>query len=311
MAAEPVPYQAWSRTSSALRKYMWSWIAWHSLMVFTPIRSRTPPTGSTKCFGRASILASTFITRCRMASSLGAASAGSSLKTTFNATAKDDATIASRLIVRTGSRFVMSHNHLSNIALFVLSTAAAYGASNPVNTWNELAVQVTLTAGEGAVPESRTLPMVQIAIHDALNSIEHRYQRYAFKGEVCRAASPDAAIAVAAHDALVGAITVATSTGFGTAAQQANAVLFADAERDAELAAPPVTISRALESRSERPQPQPSSICGATTSATSAAQVPSIPGTAPGDWQPTSNPDPRAPRAFPAFSRPHNPVGGW
>ena len=50
MAAEPVPYQAWSLTSSALRKYMWSWIAWHSLMVFTPIRSRTPPTGSTGAF---------------------------------------------------------------------------------------------------------------------------------------------------------------------------------------------------------------------------------------------------------------------
>ena len=207
----------------------------------------------------------------------------------------------------------MSHNHLSNIALFVLSTAAAYGASNPVNTWNELAVQVTLTAGEGAVPESRTLPMVQIAIHDALNSIEHRYQRYAFKGEVCRAASPDAAIAVAAHDALVGAITVATSTGFGTAAQQANAVLLADAERDAELRQLfRMTIPRALESRSERPAA--AAIINLRSNDLSPHQRPRC--RIYREQRPVigslrRTPIPRAPRAFPAFSRPHNPVGGW
>jgi hypothetical protein len=52
---------------------------------------------------------------------------------------------------------------LTKIALLAVSTAA-YGAVDPVSKWNELAVQATLAAGEGAVTQSRTLPIVQVAI---------------------------------------------------------------------------------------------------------------------------------------------------
>lgn len=121
----------------------------------------------------------------------------------------------------------------------VAGSVTVCAAADPVSTWNELAVQATLTAGEGAVPQSRTLAMVQIAIHDALNSIEPRYRRYALTGDFQIGASTEAAIAAAGHDALVAAITLAASAGFGTRAQQATAVRQADAERDAELAAIP------------------------------------------------------------------------
>jgi hypothetical protein len=45
--------------------------------------------------------------------------------------------------------------------------------------------------------------MTHVAIHDALNAIDRRYQPYAFFGHASRRASTDAAVATAAHDVLV------------------------------------------------------------------------------------------------------------
>src|SRR5262245_7806768 len=81
-------------------------------------------------------------------------------------------------------------------------------ATDPVSFWNSIAVPATATAGQGAIPASRTLAIVQIAIHDALNAIDPRYERYAFTGTPPRGASADAAVAAAARDALVGAIAL-------------------------------------------------------------------------------------------------------
>lgn len=41
-------------------------------------------------------------------------------------------------------------------------------AVNPVSKWNEVTVQATYTAGEGGLPQFRSLAIVQVAIHDAL-----------------------------------------------------------------------------------------------------------------------------------------------
>ena len=102
----------------------------------------------------------------------------------------------------------MNHSKLIAIALVVVGSSTMYAAVDPVSNWNTIAVQATLTAGESAVAQSRTLAIVHVAIHDALNSIDSRYERYAFKGDVQTGASVDAAIAAAARDALVGAIAV-------------------------------------------------------------------------------------------------------
>ncbi len=202
----------------------------------------------------------------------------------------------------------MNHTGLITIALLAVSTAG-YGAVDPVSAWNDLAVQATLMAGEGPVPQSRTLPIVQVAIHDALNSIDDRYERYAFKGEVLAGASPEAAIAAAAHDAIVGAITVATSAGFGTAAQQANAVAMVDAERDAELAAIPDGYPK--DAGIAIGQAAAAAIINLRSNdlATSASQVPYTPGILPGDWQPTPNPDPPDPAGIAGYAPASQP--GW
>ena len=119
----------------------------------------------------------------------------------------------------------MNHAKLIAIALLV-GSSTMYAAVDPVSNWNTIAVQATLTAGENAVVQSRTVAIVHVAIHDALNSIDPRYERYAFKGDVRTLVLVDAAVAAAARDALVGAIAVGLVgiPQFGTPTQQASAV---------------------------------------------------------------------------------------
>src|SRR5438552_1726187 len=102
---------------------------------------------------------------------------------------------------------------------------SASAAVDPVSNWNAIAVQGTLTAGENAIVQSRTLAIVQVAIHDTLNAIDSRYERYTFTGDAPIGASVDAAIAAASRGSIVGTIAVGALpfAGFGTPALQATA----------------------------------------------------------------------------------------
>src|SRR5262245_63472650 len=51
--------------------------------------------------------------------------------------------------------------------------------------------------------ESRLYAMMHIAIHDALNAIDRRSRPYTFDKQAAPGASPEAAVAAAAHDVLV------------------------------------------------------------------------------------------------------------
>ena len=66
--------------------------------------------------------------------------------------------------------------------------------------------EVIAANGQNNVVSTRTLAMVQVAVHDALNAISRRYDAYYFEGPADPAASPDAAVAAAAHSVLVGVI---------------------------------------------------------------------------------------------------------
>jgi PAP2 superfamily len=201
-------------------------------------------------------------------------------------------------------------NHIGLAAITMLAGSAVLsGAGNPVSKWNELTVQATLTAGEGPVPQSRTLPIVQVAIHDALNSIEPRYERYAFRGDIHTGASVEAAIATAGHDALVGALIVATSAGFGTSQQHAKAVVLVDAERDAELAAIPEGYPKSLGIAIGRAAAAAIIKLRSNDLSTTASQVPYTVGISPGDWQPTPNPDPASPAGVASYLPASQP--GW
>jgi hypothetical protein len=83
-------------------------------------------------------------------------------------------------------------------------------SAHMVLTWNDAAtVAVTRMApltGSGPLPpyvEARIYAMVFVAMHDALNTIHPQYARYALSDPIQGCASPNAAIAQAAHDVLV------------------------------------------------------------------------------------------------------------
>jgi membrane-associated phospholipid phosphatase len=95
--------------------------------------------------------------------------------------------------------------------------------SSAVTSWNTFAshlVAANLTPG----PQTYTLAVTQIAVHDALNAIDPRYEPYEFVGSAPRA-STTAAVAAAAHDTLVELVP--------------QAAVSVDAEYDAALSSVP------------------------------------------------------------------------
>jgi hypothetical protein len=68
--------------------------------------------------------------------------------------------------------------------------------------WNQIAVGATVTAGQGPIPQIRTMTIVQVAVHDAVSATTCRYRTYL--SIPCRGyGSPDGAAIGAAHRALV------------------------------------------------------------------------------------------------------------
>src|SRR5262245_5329366 len=103
----------------------------------------------------------------------------------------------------------------SMAAVVVLGPASHAFNGNEVLSANERVLVSAPTGGQNAIVLTRTLAMVHAAIHDALNTIDPRFERYAFEGEVVPNAVPEAAVAAAVHDVLVAVIPL-----FGTPAQR-------------------------------------------------------------------------------------------
>jgi hypothetical protein len=76
-----------------------------------------------------------------------------------------------------------------------------------VTVWNAnagvAATKACIAPLDDPMHESRIYAMMHVAIHDALNAIDRRFHPYTFDRQVEPSASPDAAVAAAAHDVLV------------------------------------------------------------------------------------------------------------
>jgi hypothetical protein len=101
---------------------------------------------------------------------------------------------------RVAARWSVCFVLLSLLALPVLA------AADIVIDWNVVAERVAPRFG-GPQPQGRALAMVQIAVHDALNAINPRFDRYTSVGLGDPGASPDAAVAAAARQTLLGLLT--------------------------------------------------------------------------------------------------------
>ncbi len=80
--------------------------------------------------------------------------------------------------------------------------AAAVG--DAVMEWNQIALDATVTAGQGPLPQARSMTIAQVAVHDAVNAITRQYRTYLDGyGRPAASSSPEAAAIAAAHRTLV------------------------------------------------------------------------------------------------------------
>jgi hypothetical protein len=102
------------------------------------------------------------------------------------------------------------------LAHWLVAAAAAApvqaAGENEVLHWNRIVTDALAAGQTDPLTESRVLAIVQVAVHDALNATQTRFATYAVSSAAARGASADAAIAVAAHDALLALKPTAKST---------------------------------------------------------------------------------------------------
>jgi hypothetical protein len=94
------------------------------------------------------------------------------------------------------SQFVVAL--LTGLALSPLQARA-----DVVVTWNQIALDATVTANQGPLPQIRSMAIVHLAVHDAVNGITGDYETYRPVGDVPHDAAPEAAAIAAAHRVLV------------------------------------------------------------------------------------------------------------
>ena len=189
------------------------------------------------------------------------------------------------------------HLVLAATVLLVLSLAAGRSAAaDAVTDWNAIAEAVAPRFG-GPQQQSRVQAMVQIAVHDALNAIEPRYERYTETALADPTASPDAAIASAASHTLLELLAPLPPSAAKTLA-----VATVEAARDAELG--PQPHDAATQAGVDAGAATATAILALRSADGSA--TPHLPYTlapAPGVYQPTPNPE------FPAAITPS--FAGW
>src|SRR4051794_9967099 len=83
----------------------------------------------------------------------------------------------------------------------------AFAAPNAVISANAMAgvaaTKACIAPLNNPFHESRAYAMMHLAIHDALNAIDRRYQPYAYDIKAAPETLPEAAVAAAAHDVLI------------------------------------------------------------------------------------------------------------
>jgi hypothetical protein len=108
---------------------------------------------------------------------------------------------------------------LAGVAVLVVTsfvTCRAAGASDAVLEWNRIALAATVTAGQGPLPQVRSMAIVHVSVHDAVNAITRDFGTYLATGRRPRPGSADAAAIAAAHRALLG-LFPAQATALNTA----------------------------------------------------------------------------------------------
>jgi len=94
---------------------------------------------------------------------------------------------------------------MRSVAVLALGMAlfAAPARADVVTDWNAASFEVMNAANVAGAPAARALAIVHVAMADAVNSVQNRYTRYAYKGAVQTSASAEAAASSAARSVLL------------------------------------------------------------------------------------------------------------
>src|SRR5262245_38041934 len=176
---------------------------------------------------------------------------------------------------------------MSFATILSLALAGPPARADVVTDWNVIATNAIPVGGLNfpAIQGSRILAMTHAAIHDALNAIDRRYNPYALDRLAEPGASPEAAVAAAAHDVLVAQLP-AQKTTLDAAYASSLAGIMDGAAKTRGVAIGQAAAAAILASRSAD---------GST------APMPYTPGTGPGIWQPT--PPALLPAALPGWGQ--------
>jgi len=193
------------------------------------------------------------------------------------------------------------------LSVCLIATAHLPAAANEVLRWNETTMKAIEANGQNNIVTTRTLAMVQAAVHDALNAISRRYAAYYFEGPADPMASPDAAVSAAAHTVLVGVVS-----SFGTPAQKGAALALVDQAYAASIAR--VTDSPARNRGVAVGRAAGAAMLALRKDDAATRDAPYTPGMGPGKWRPHPNPVPaNPPIANPDVARGYLPsvLPGW
>jgi PAP2 superfamily len=176
---------------------------------------------------------------------------------------------------------------LGVMVLASLGTPRA-ATADEVFDWNVTGFEATVEGGQNAILISRAVTMMHLAVHDALNTIERRYEPYLYEGRAEPGAAPAAAIAAAARDVLIEVIP-----GWGKPEQREKALSIVESAYASALAKVPdgepknngIAIGKAAAR----------AILTARKADGSGAPPQYTAGTAPGQWRPHPNPTPPNP----------------
>jgi hypothetical protein len=191
------------------------------------------------------------------------------------------------LILVTSAVMSSSSSTRAGTATAVLS-ASSNSATDAVTDWNAIAVQALATAGLAVPPRPLQvafldMAVVQVAVYDAVEAIDGRFEPYHVKIRRARG-SPDAAAAKAAHDVLVNILpdqALSLDTMYHDYLATHHLAENNPGVRVGELAAAGILALRANDGRMPNPLPPPF-----------------IGGTAPGEWRPTPSFQPGPPPSF-------------
>jgi hypothetical protein len=170
------------------------------------------------------------------------------------------------------SRFARPSRLLGMLAAALLATSFVSATSaDEVIRWNQIATDATTAAKADPLTESRVFAILHVAIHDAVDAIEPRYEPYKLKKSAVPGVSIEAAVATAAHDTLVVVFPAAKST-FDTAMEEALRIVPDNSQKAAGLEIGRMCAKTILEAREND---------GANRT------VQYTPGTKPGEYYPT------------------------